>query len=152
MAISDRIGVLSAGRLLQVGDPIEVYCAPCNRFLASFLGAVNVLDVLESSAAGVVNTPIGRLHVGALPNGASDDPMIVAVRPETVSCYRQQPAFEENVFQGVVERATFMGNFVDTRVKIKDVKIQAALKAHEAVSVGSSVYVVLPKDGCLVLR
>src|SRR5262249_33744884 len=43
MAISDRIGVLSGGRLLQVGDPIEVYRAPASRFLASFLGAVNVL-------------------------------------------------------------------------------------------------------------
>jgi iron(III) transport system ATP-binding protein len=156
MAISDRIGVLSAGKLLQVGNPIDVYRAPVSRFLASFLGAVNVLAVSDVSANGgnsfVVKTPIGILHVAALANGTSEDPMVVAVRPEVISCLMEQPAFDENVFQGVVEHATFLGNFVDTRVHVNGVKIQAALKAHEAVGVGSLVYVVLPKDGCLVLR
>jgi hypothetical protein len=58
---------------------------------------VNVIDVSAASPNGgstyVVATPIGTLHVAALPNGSSDDPMVVAVRPEIISCLKDQPAY-----------------------------------------------------------
>ena len=80
LTMSDRIGVMSAGRLLQVGSPRDVYDRPADRFVADFIGETNLLPA-EVVAGGV------RLACGpvlALDAGGRSGAVAVAVRPEQV--------------------------------------------------------------------
>lgn len=79
--MSDRIGVMSAGKILQIGDPRTIYNAPDNRFVASFIGETNFLTgVMEDGKVALDGG--GRIEVdGTAMAGAS---VTVAVRPEQV--------------------------------------------------------------------
>jgi spermidine/putrescine transport system ATP-binding protein len=80
LTMSDRIGVMSAGRLLQVGPPREIYNRPVNRFVADFIGETNFLpaEVRDGTATllGSVAVPVAE--------GAPQGAHTVAVRPEHV--------------------------------------------------------------------
>ncbi len=81
LTMSDRIGVMNAGKILQIGAPRDIYTAPANRFVASFIGETNFLtghvtgETLTLPGGGSLAMP------GAVPAAA---PVTVAVRPEQV--------------------------------------------------------------------
>ncbi|WP_374213693.1 ABC transporter ATP-binding protein [Jannaschia sp. LMIT008] len=77
LTMSDRIAVMEAGRILQVGTPRAVYDEPATRFVAGFIGESNVL-------AGSVRDGIADLPGGRVPVAAPDGPVQVAIRPERV--------------------------------------------------------------------
>ncbi len=91
MTMASRIAVMDAGRLRQIGSPSEVYEAPNSRFVADFIGAVNLLSGSSREiAAGqlVIDTPTaGTLRVvGAAVPGAT---VTIALRPEKISLARE---------------------------------------------------------------
>jgi ABC-type Fe3+/spermidine/putrescine transport system ATPase subunit len=70
-ALADRVAVMNAGRIVQVGAPEEVYAQPASPFVARFLGLTNLLEATPDSD-GTLTTPIGRLHIASrLPPPAS---------------------------------------------------------------------------------
>jgi iron(III) transport system ATP-binding protein len=77
MFLADRIALMRAGRLVQVGAPVDLYCAPANTFAASFFGEVNAMDGTVS--AGRVETPFGPLTARPLADGTD---VTVMIRPE----------------------------------------------------------------------
>jgi spermidine/putrescine transport system ATP-binding protein len=81
LTMSDRIGVMSAGKLLQVGNPRDIYTRPANRFVASFIGETNFLPA--TTAPGGVRLGCGALVevAGAQGPGA----VTLAIRPEHVA-------------------------------------------------------------------
>jgi spermidine/putrescine transport system ATP-binding protein len=91
LVMSDRIAVMRAGRLEQVGEAERLYERPATRFVAQFLGSCNLLEaaVVERAEGGaVVRTPLGPLRVefGAAPPAAAARPSFtLAIRPEKVS-------------------------------------------------------------------
>lgn len=100
MALGDRVAVMRAGRIEQVGAPEDIYRRPATRFVAEFVGTLNVL-------AGEVRE--GRLHLpgGTLPaNGLAPGPVVAAARPEEL---RLDP---EGALAGRVEAAFFLGDRV----------------------------------------
>ncbi|HSJ34197.1 MAG TPA: ABC transporter ATP-binding protein [Acidimicrobiia bacterium] len=84
LTMSDRIGVMDKGRLLQVGDPASIYEHPASRFVAGFIGDINLVDV-RSTGSGV------RLSSGvelALATGrSSESNLTLALRPERLELY-----------------------------------------------------------------
>ncbi|MHA6689082.1 ABC transporter ATP-binding protein [Devosia sp. A449] len=99
MALSDRIVLMRAGAIEQIGAPEDVYARPCNSFVASFLGKTNLF-------AGYVDDSGGRITVGgysfAAPDNARPGATIVAVRPEKLG-------FGEDGLRGVVRNCVFQG-------------------------------------------
>jgi len=80
LSLADRVAVLNAGRLAQVGPPDEVYRNPADPFVARFVGDADLVEGHSDGAA--VDTPIGRLAVtGAVPPAG---PALAVVRPEAV--------------------------------------------------------------------
>ncbi|MBM3451382.1 MAG: ABC transporter ATP-binding protein [Armatimonadetes bacterium] len=73
-AVADRIGVLSRGRLWQIGSPEEVYHAPACRFVADFIGEADFLP--GEVRGGCVHTELGVVHCGGLPEGAGVEVMV----------------------------------------------------------------------------
>jgi spermidine/putrescine transport system ATP-binding protein len=78
LTMSDRIGVMSAGKLLQVGPPREIYDRPVNRFVADFIGESNFLPAVAQG--GVLRLASGEL----LGEGAGQGAVTVAIRPENI--------------------------------------------------------------------
>src|SRR5512134_2422737 len=96
MTMAGRIAVMSKkGRVLQVGTPVEVYEHPTNRFVADFIGNVNLfegrLSVDESDHCAAV-TGIGEIQVGHGVSGTLNMPVAIAVRPEKMEISKVRPS------------------------------------------------------------
>jgi len=115
MTMASRIAVMSKGRVLQVGTPQEVYEYPANRFVADFIGNVNLFDgkiSLDEADRCAATTSIGEIHVGHGISGARDMPVAVAVRPEKISIGKERPAgMDHNVFAGRVKEIAYFGSY-----------------------------------------
>lgn len=92
LSLSDRIGILGAGHLQQIGSPLELYRRPANRFVAEFVGQANLLDATPSADGTaydvathhvVAGTPL-RLHTGA----SADTRALLMLRPERIRVER----------------------------------------------------------------
>ena len=109
LAMSDRVGVMSDGRLLQVGTPTQVYEHPANRFVADFIGRTNLLE-------GVVEGPTAmRLDSGAVvaveTDLAAGTPAALSVRPEQVRLHGRGEAPDgAPSLDGVILDATYLGH------------------------------------------
>ena len=110
LAMSDRVGVMSEGRLLQVGTPEEVYEHPANRFVADFIGRTNLLEgVTESPSA--VRLAATAAVVAAGNDLAAGSPVALSVRPEQVRLHRRGEAPEgAPCLDGVITDATYLGH------------------------------------------
>ncbi len=115
MTMAGRIAVMSKGRVLQVGSPQEIYEYPSTRFVADFIGSVNMLDgklSVDEADHCAVQTAIGEIHVGHSISGTVGMPVAVAVRPEKVSIGKQAPAgLNRNLFTGKVKEIAYFGSY-----------------------------------------
>jgi sulfate transport system ATP-binding protein len=117
-ALADRIGVMNLGRLLEVGKPDELYARPATRFVATFLGAANLLLARQSSEGiHVGTTPISsRIDRGseARVEASRDHEVVAVLRPEEVelapsrelltSTYLGMGTVQTKLFTGAMER------------------------------------------------
>ncbi len=100
MAMASRIGVMSEGRILQVGTPREIYETPATRFVADFIGNVNLMDgtlEVDEAAHVEISCPDVRHYVGHGITGHEGMPVTVALRPEKIRISRQLPEPEEDM-------------------------------------------------------
>jgi putative spermidine/putrescine transport system ATP-binding protein len=120
LSMSDRIVVMSEGRIEQVGTPFEIYNFPRTRFVASFVGTLNIMR------GRMVDPQSGRLEIdgqevvaarGAA-NAQPGEMRSVALRPEAVSL--QDAGAERNRMRGTIEEVSFLGAVVRIRVRFKD--------------------------------
>ena len=103
LTMSDRIGVMRAGRIVQSGPPSDIYDRPVDRFVADFIGDTNILS---GTASGGSLTLPGGWH-SPLP-GPANGPVSIALRPERVRLV----APGDGLVDAVVEEANFLGDAV----------------------------------------
>jgi len=125
MTLASRIAVMHAGRIAQVGTPGEVYEYPANRYVAGFVGNINLI---EGRVAGTANGRL-TLHSDALEADlavACEDPpgpgseLCVAVRPEKITISREAPSNgDRNVVKGVVRDLGYFGDQSLYRVRTR---------------------------------
>src|SRR5206468_2719357 len=110
-ALSERIAVMNAGKIEQVGAPKEIYERPRNRFVAQFLGSCNLLPATvkaRSSSAIVVETPIGELQIASnLP--PPRDQFTLTIRPENLQLSSPGSVTKENCVQGKIIDLIYSG-------------------------------------------
>jgi spermidine/putrescine transport system ATP-binding protein len=157
LTMSDRIAVMSNGRIEQMAPPEEIYEAPATVFVADFLGVSNLMDAVASGAdnAGRCKVKIGGLEFYAGRGGASvSGNTKVTIRPERV---RLEPhgTSGENRLPGTVQRWVYLGNAVQLIVQLATgVKIQALMQnSGDEIPYreGSDVTVHLPASALRVL-
>ena len=114
MTMADRIGVMDEGLLLQVDVPNELYETPNSRFVADFIGNVNLMDgvVIDDQPSSVTIECADCVHyVGHGITGHVGLPVTVALRPEKIYLSREEPEGEHNRVQGVVEEMSYFGSY-----------------------------------------
>ena len=114
LTMSDRIAVMSRGTVQQVGDPRDIYEMPVNRFVADFIGEVNLLPVsFEKGADGSICVLQGG-HRIAVGQNADSEAAFVSIRPEKARLVA------EGGLRGVVARHIYIGAVTETHVRLRD--------------------------------
>ncbi|MDE2081494.1 MAG: polyamine ABC transporter ATP-binding protein [Burkholderiales bacterium] len=114
MTMASRIAVMSEGRFLQVGAPGEIYETPASRFVADFIGNVNLMEgrvEVDEPDHVVIACADCRHYVGHGITGTAGMAVTVALRPEKVQLAREQPADTYNGVRGVVREIAYFGSF-----------------------------------------
>jgi putative spermidine/putrescine transport system ATP-binding protein len=124
LSMSDRIAVLSRGRLEQVGTPRSLYEAPINRAVATYLGSANFLPVDVMSVEGEGEAAICRCHVGAhaivcpAAGNACRGPALLAIRPEQLAVAVERPTSDVNALPVRYLESAYLGSHVDALLEM----------------------------------
>ena len=130
MTLGTRLGVMNQGRIVQVGTPSGIYESPANRFVADFIGSVNMFEgtVSEEGPDGIriscaeIGATLRADRSVACSRGAT---VWTAIRPEKISMRRSQPAAAagENAVRGTVREIAYMGDLSIYLVQIESGKM-----------------------------
>ena len=122
LSMSDRIVVMNNGRAEQVGTPFDVYNKPATRFVANFVGTLNVIEgKVTDPAAGRVRVGSSEIVLGQKLAGASGDAVSLALRPEAVSVGRRDG--REAILDGSIADVSFLGSVIRIRASVGDSSI-----------------------------
>lgn len=159
MTMATRIGVMSEGKILQIGQPTDIYETPNCRFVADFIGSVNMFrgPVTEDAPDHVIiDSPECKHYVSHGITGTTGMEVSVAVRPEKMSISATPPTDAEresaaevgfNVAQGVIDDLAYLGALTTYHVKlatgliVKVTHTNAARHVASQLTWGDQVYV-----------
>jgi len=162
MSLATRIGVMDEGTIAQIGEPRDIYEYPNSRFVADFVGSVNMFEgqVIEdehdhlrirSSELG------GDIYVGHGVACAPGQTLWFALRPEKIQLQRQKPNTEENFTKGTVDDVIYLGDISTYRITLDSGKSVHVTKPNiarydeENISWDETVYLVWSSDAGAVL-
>ena len=168
MTVADRIGVMDAGRLEQVATPRELYETPASRWIAGFVGDINMFEgQVETREANRLTISTGNAGtiVAAEPRRPVGKPVVcVAIRPEKVKLSRRGPvsdavnAHSINRLEGVVTDVSYLGGLTTYKVKLDSGAVVRSSMANttrtdiDAYSVSQRVVAWFAPDDCVVLE
>jgi spermidine/putrescine transport system ATP-binding protein len=164
LTMSDRIAVMSKGKIQQLGTPVEIYERPTNKFVADFIGESNFLEgkiksisqneasvFVSSINAEVIGLPISKGLV-------KGEEVIVSIRPEKIHI-AEKDAINQNMFRATVTNTVYIG--VDTKVfvdvhgaklKVWEQNRISRLDPKSFYTVGQEVWLMLLPENTIVLR
>jgi putrescine transport system ATP-binding protein len=168
MTVASRIGVMAAGRLDQVATPRELYEAPLSRWIAEFIGEINLFEGQVETRGHdriVVSTrDAGTLAVAEPRNPVTRTTVSVAVRPEKVKLSRRGPVADGagnqsiNRLEGVIADISYLGGLTVYKVRLDSGAFLRSSMANtaridiDAYSLSQRVVAWFTPDDCLVLE
>ncbi|HEU0039219.1 MAG TPA: ABC transporter ATP-binding protein [Verrucomicrobiae bacterium] len=150
LAISDVIGVMNAGRLVEYGTPGEIYDRPRSRFAAEFIGAANVIplsDLRSEGGKSRARTPWGEIHF--LSDGQKIARSIV-IRPEDFQIIPNSEG--ENIWPAQLEQVIFLGAAYECRLALSGTTLRAQFPRSAALSAGQQIFVRVDFRRCIPLE
>jgi putrescine transport system ATP-binding protein len=114
MTMASRIAVMSEGRLLQVGPPAEIYETPATRFVADFIGNVNLMDGtldVDKDDHCIIGSADCKHFVGHGITGSPGMAVTVALRPEKIGLSHETPTDQFNRTRGTIKEMSYFGSF-----------------------------------------
>ena len=159
MTVAHRIGVMDHGRLMQVAPPADIYERPNSRWVADFIGDVNLFEGrLGDDGLSIDGTAAGRLRVAANADALPGAMVCLAVRPEKIRISREPllPGLNNCVAGTVVDIGYFGGSSV-YKLRIRDgSQIKAAIanvgaRGDGVIAVDDQVWLTWPADAATVL-
>jgi putrescine transport system ATP-binding protein len=159
MILADRIGVMDRGQLMQVAAPAEIYERPNSRWVADFVGDVNLFEGrVGDERTSVEGTAAGRLRVAAPIDAAPGAPIWVAVRPERMRMSHEKPSPGlENCVAATVVEVGYLGDLSIYQLRIADgSRLKAAVAnsgrdGESAFCQGESVWLSFSPESAIVL-
>jgi len=163
MTVADRIAVMDGGRLMQVAPPAEVYERPNSRWVADFVGNINVLEGrVGNDGMSVEGTALGRLQVAAKIDAAPGATVWVAVRPEKMRIAPREASEGRQTEQVNSAAATiadigYLGDLSIYKLRTEaGVPLQAAVAntgrpAEGAIGWDDTVWLSFPPEAAIVL-
>jgi putrescine transport system ATP-binding protein len=168
MTVASRIGVMDAGRLEQVATPRELYEAPLSRWIAEFIGDINLfegqVETREQNRLMIATRDAGIVAVAEPRNAITKTSVSVAIRPEKLKLSRRGPVSDVlnaralNRIEGVVTDVSFLGGVTTYKVKLDSGAVVRSSMANttridmDAYAVSQRVVAWFTPDDCVVLE
>src|ERR1700735_4760432 len=171
MTMAARIGVMDAGRLEQVATPRELYEAPRSRWIAEFVGDINLLEGQIETSEGVypgmarriaiATGEAGTIYVAEPREPLTKPDLCVAIRPEKIKLSRRAPASDDaraiNRLEGMVTDVSYLGGMTSYKVKLDSGAVLRSSMANtarldlDAYSANQRVVAWFSPEDCVVL-
>lgn len=161
LTMSDRIAVMSSGKILQVGNPREIYDAPADRFVADFIGETNFLKGRISSVNGGiadVDTPVaGRISATVPQDFHAEGEVTVVLRPEHATLCAPDQSLASQM-TGTLENVVYFGTDTHYHVRLSDGETVFTLREQNKplqsarFNQGDTVGIALEANAARVLR
>jgi putrescine transport system ATP-binding protein len=168
MTVADRIGVMDAGRLEQVATPRQLYEAPASRWVAEFVGDVNIFEgqtgSRQASRLMIATKDAGMIAVAEPAQPITKTLVCVAIRPEKVKLSRRGPVSDAlnshaiNRLEGVVTDVSYLGGVTSYKVKLDSGAVLRSSMANtaridiDAYHASQRVVAWFTPDDCVVLE
>jgi spermidine/putrescine transport system ATP-binding protein len=162
LTMSDRIAVMSHGKVLQMGSPIEIYERPNCKFVADFIGTTNFMEgtlkSLEEDQALVyvptLNAEVKGFAMGSVKVG---DTVAISIRPEKIRL-AENAKLHQNCFQGTISTTTYIGSDTHLIVDVNGSKFKvweqnkiSSLEPEAYYTLGQKVWLILFPENTLVM-
>lgn len=155
--LSDRIAVMNAGRILQLGNPDDVYERPDSQFVADFMGSTNILKGIlrkevRAAALEIVETDLGPLLCSFAAALASGSQVVISIRPENIKIAKADAPNENNILEGkVTERTCYLG-MVEYAIDVRgfELRVRSAADGVE-INGNGTVRVQLAANKCVAI-
>ncbi|HMF48800.1 MAG TPA: ABC transporter ATP-binding protein [Candidatus Saccharimonadales bacterium] len=158
MALSDRIGLMHDGALIEVAAPSELYLRPAHRVTADFLGSANFVPARVERAGNqpwdemLLITPLGSFAAQRSVEWQPGMEAELFFRPESIewleeNCKTTQGA---NIGTGIVERVIFLGNSADVLIRCGAISVRARTHPTRTPAAGKAVRFTVAPSSCIV--
>lgn len=162
MTLADRIAVMQEGRIAQLGAPAEIYEKPNSRYVASFIGEINMIEGrlarADRNGAQVDCGSSGYFRVASAGAHTTGSAVTLAVRPEKLRLTNDPPSDPAaNTVQGIVDEVNYLGDRTVYRVRLGDGRMFAAaalnpMRRSDAAEPGQRVYLTWPAEAGVLLE
>jgi len=159
MVISDRVSVMNAGDIVQVGTPEEIYKKPANRFVADFIGTTNFIpgeisEVLKERELVYVHAEFGQKMLCKMLDSAVADKskkVNVSIRPEDIEVFAKPPEGKDNLFKGSIIHRAYLGNFLYLFVNVDSTMFRVQAPYDVLQKEGEELFLFLNPEKCIIL-
>ncbi len=159
MVISDRIAVMHAGNVVQIGSAQEIYEKPANRFVADFIGTMNFISgeikqIYQNKEQVSVRTDFSdnllcmMSHAGETRAG---EKTYVSIRPEDVEVFVEPPEESQNVVKAIIANKAYLGNFLYLFVSVNGTRVRVQISHYLPQEEGQEIYLFLNPQKCKLL-
>jgi putrescine transport system ATP-binding protein len=161
MTMADRIAILDKGEVMQVATPAEVYEAPGSRFVAGFVGNVNMFEgrIAGRTAAGAEIAGTNGLTIATSDAGGAEagTPVAFAIRPEKIKVSSRRPEGAVNAMEGEVFDLAYLGDMTVYHVRLDDGQVvkasslNASRVTEDPLTWNDRAWISFPPDAGVVL-
>jgi iron(III) transport system ATP-binding protein len=157
LALSDEILVMSGGKVMQRGNPTDIYRRPNSEFVADFIGSTNLIPgrvegAVGGDGKGVVRTDEGAIHCTFFQPVGDGAAAQVSVRPEDIFITTPDGARSGSVLAAKVENRVFLGEVIDYIVRVGARELRVRAKPEQDFAIGAAVALEFSADRCVGLR
>ncbi len=136
MTMADRIAILDKGEVMQVATPAEVYEAPASKFVAGFVGNINMfegtVEAREANSARIKGASGAEITVENAGDATAGKTVAFAIRPEKIKVSSQRPEGAANAMEGEVFDLAYLGDMTVYHVKLDDGQVVKASALNSA--------------------
>lgn len=156
MSISDKLAIMNNGKVMQVGDPVDIYFHPKNPFVADFIGQGTFIegDVVETDDFLIVELEEGLGRVKAVPSRKDvkisvGDKVLIAIRPESFSLTQVE---NSNAFKIKIYHVSFLGNIKRVQATSNSKKFLVDVDPSVKLDIDDEISVYVPYSLTLAIK
>ncbi|MCS7142251.1 MAG: ABC transporter ATP-binding protein [Aigarchaeota archaeon] len=153
LTISDMVAVMNSGKIIEVGTPTKLYREPTTRFVAEFLGSMNIMRGKMSADMRGIETSFGVIHCELPVSTKNSNEVYVCIRPEEVRVLLDHSTPRgSNTFKARVASSYFEGERTIVEADVNGLRLRAHLFNVPPLATNQEIYINLPPEKCRVLQ
>ena len=127
MSLSDRMAIMETGKVLQIGNPVEVYEKPINEYVANFIGTANIFNITKSNDKYTINELALEINI---PN-INQNFKKCLIRPEKISVEKKISSSSTNKCTGTIKEVAYLGSYTKYLIESNGFKFYSFMQNSE---------------------